>query len=183
MTPPGGFQLPPQAQQWLDQMWRSTYTRVQRMIDERLAAHFGAAWSGGKLDGSAVGGTLPIYTIPAHASTHNAGGSDALAPFTGDSGSGGAVGYVPAPAAGDAAAGKFLKADGTWTAPPGGSGSDPVFVASGASHSAGDVPDPGSTAGTTRYLREDATWQVPPTGGGSGTVDPNLGAMGLLGWA
>jgi len=37
----------------------------------------------------------------------------------------------------------------------------PVFVASGASHAAGAVPDPGSTAGTTRFLREDATFAVP----------------------
>lgn len=37
--------------------------------------------------------------------------------FTGDSGSGGVKGLVPAPAAGDAAAVKFLKADGTWAAP------------------------------------------------------------------
>jgi len=37
----------------------------------------------------------------------------------GDSGAGGTKGLVPAPAAGDAAAGKFLKADGTWTAPSG----------------------------------------------------------------
>jgi len=36
----------------------------------------------------------------------------------GDSGSGGTKGLVPAPAAGDAAAGKFLKADGTWLVPP-----------------------------------------------------------------
>jgi hypothetical protein len=34
--------------------------------------------------------------------------------FVGDSGSGGVAGLVPAPAAGDAAANKFLKADGTW---------------------------------------------------------------------
>lgn len=34
----------------------------------------------------------------------------------GDSGAGGTKGLVPAPAAGDAAAGKFLKADGAWTA-------------------------------------------------------------------
>jgi hypothetical protein len=34
--------------------------------------------------------------------------------FVGDSGSGGTKGLVPAPAAGDAAAFKFLKADGTW---------------------------------------------------------------------
>lgn len=42
-----------------------------------------------------------------------------LAAFTGDSGSGGVKGLVPAPAAGDAAATKFLKADGTWTTPSG----------------------------------------------------------------
>lgn len=35
----------------------------------------------------------------------------------GDSGSGGTKGLCPAPAAGDAAAGKFLKADGTWAVP------------------------------------------------------------------
>jgi hypothetical protein len=35
----------------------------------------------------------------------------------GDSGSGGTKGLVPAPSAGDAAAGKYLKADGVWTAP------------------------------------------------------------------
>ncbi|WP_188130678.1 hypothetical protein [Paraburkholderia panacisoli] len=46
----------------------------------------------------------------------------------------------------------------------------PVFVASGASHAAGAVPDPGSTAGSARYLREDCTWQVPPGSGGSSTL-------------
>ena len=39
--------------------------------------------------------------------------------MVGDSGAGGTKGLVPAPAAGDAAASKFLKADGTWTAPTG----------------------------------------------------------------
>lgn len=42
--------------------------------------------------------------------------------FTGDSGSGGSVGLVPAPTSGSAAAGKFLKADGTWAVPPAASG-------------------------------------------------------------
>lgn len=37
----------------------------------------------------------------------------------GDSGSGGTKGMVPAPASGDAAAGKFLKADGSFAVPPG----------------------------------------------------------------
>lgn len=36
------------------------------------------------------------------------------------------------------------------------------FVASGASHARGSVPDPGAVAGTTKYLREDASWTVPP---------------------
>jgi hypothetical protein len=40
----------------------------------------------------------------------------------GDSGSGGTKGLVPAPASGDAAAGKYLKADGTWATPSGGGG-------------------------------------------------------------
>jgi hypothetical protein len=42
------------------------------------------------------------------------------------------------------------------------------FVASGASHARGAVPDPGASPGTTKFLREDAAWVVPP-GGGSGT--------------
>lgn len=54
----------------------------------------------------------------------------------------------------------------TWSTPP-------TFVASGASHAVGYVPDPGSTAGTTKFLREDATWVVPSGGsatpGGSNT--------------
>jgi hypothetical protein len=40
--------------------------------------------------------------------------------MVGDSGSGGTMGLVPAPAAGDAAAGKYLKADGTWATAGGG---------------------------------------------------------------
>lgn len=40
--------------------------------------------------------------------------------MVGDSGSGGAKGLAPAPGAGDAAAGKFLKADGTWSVPSSG---------------------------------------------------------------
>lgn len=39
--------------------------------------------------------------------------------FTGDAGAGGAKGAVPAPAAGDAAAGRYLAAGGGWSAPAG----------------------------------------------------------------
>ena len=45
-----------------------------------------------------------------------------LITMVGDSGSGGTKGLVPAPGAGDAAASKFLKADGTWATPAGGGG-------------------------------------------------------------
>lgn len=49
-----------------------------------------------------------------------------VATLVGDSGAGGTKGLVPAPAAGDAAASKFLKADGVWTV-AGGSG-DPAWT-------------------------------------------------------
>lgn len=48
--------------------------------------------------------------------------ADSLPNFTGDSGSGGLRGLVPAPAAGDGAAQKYLRANGTWSVPPSGSG-------------------------------------------------------------
>lgn len=44
----------------------------------------------------------------------------ALNALVGDSGTGGTKGLAPAPAAGDAAAAKFLKADATWAVPAGG---------------------------------------------------------------
>jgi hypothetical protein len=43
--------------------------------------------------------------------------TDLLSAMVGDSGAGGTKGLVPAPGAGDAAAGKFLKADGTFALP------------------------------------------------------------------
>jgi hypothetical protein len=53
-----------------------------------------------------------------------------------------------------------------------------VFGASGGSHAAGAVPDPGSSAGSTRYLREDATWVVPS--GGGGAVTSVFGRTGIV---
>jgi len=67
-------------------------------------------------------------TPTGHGNTHT-NGSDDVADLVGDSGSGGTHGLAPAPGAGDAAAGKFLKADGVWTTPSGG----------------GDVAGPGSS--------------------------------------
>lgn len=81
-------------------------------------------------------------TPSVHATTHTFGGSDAVGSVTpsahaipyadssgnltawiagmvGDSGSGGTAGLAPAPSAGDAAAGKFLSAGGTYSVPTG----------------------------------------------------------------
>jgi hypothetical protein len=49
-----------------------------------------------------------------------------MPPMLGDTGSGGTGGAVPAPGAGDAAAGKFLRADGSWGIPSATSGGTPV---------------------------------------------------------
>ena len=46
-----------------------------------------------------------------------ASGNHTHSSFVGDAGAGGLAGFVPAPASGDAAAGKYLDADGTWTIP------------------------------------------------------------------
>jgi hypothetical protein len=53
-----------------------------------------------------------------------------VAALVGDSGAGGTAGFAPAPAAGDAAAGKFLKADNTWAIPAGGSAGALVLLLS-----------------------------------------------------
>lgn len=53
-----------------------------------------------------------------------------MATMVGDSGSGGTQGAVPAPSAGDAAAGKFLSAAGTWDLPSGGGGGGTATIAS-----------------------------------------------------
>jgi hypothetical protein len=61
---------------------------------------------------TSVSGTAPIV------SSGGATPAISINTFVGDSGSGGLRGAVPAPAAGDAAANKYLKADGTWHSVP-----------------------------------------------------------------
>ncbi len=100
-----------------------------------------------------------------------AGGGDLSADRTltvstlvGDSGAGGTVGVVPAPAAGDAAAGKYLKADGTWTTPPD-TDTVPVDMTgdSGAGGTKGYAPAPAAgDAAAGKYLKADGTWTTPP---------------------
>jgi len=55
--------------------------------------------------------------------------AEILPHFTGDAGSGGLSGTVPAPAPGDAAAGKVLGASGLWVVPPAGSGGGSTALA------------------------------------------------------
>ena len=64
-----------------------------------------------------------------------------LSAVVGDSGAGGTKGLVPAPSAGDAAASRFLKADGTWATPAG----------------SGDVTAAATFANDNRMLRSDGT--------------------------
>ena len=82
-------------------------------------------------------------TIELQGHTHSA--------FTGDSGSGGAAGFVPAPVSGDAAANKYLKANGTWATVAAG---DTVSIAT----SAADVLSVSSGAISADDLGSDKLW-------------------------
>ncbi len=86
--------------------------------------------------------------------------------FTGDSGSGGAAGLVPAPTAGDAAAGKYLDSDGTWSTPP-----DTDTTYSNATTSADGLMS-SSDKSKLDGIATGATVGVPASGGNfTGTVD------------
>lgn len=65
------------------------------------------AWQKGASTGIDPVSGFPIYPVSA-----------SIPQMTGDTGSGGSEGLVPAPPSGSAAAGEFLKADGTFAVPP-----------------------------------------------------------------
>lgn len=68
---------------------------------------------------STYGDSLNVPQVAINATGHATSASNvAIATMVGDSGSGGTKGLVPAPASGDAAAKKFLMADGAWTELP-----------------------------------------------------------------
>lgn len=79
---------------------------------------FPSDWSGffDRLIGSATN-TIPIRGAGGWTGISPSSYTALLSTMVGDTGSGGTKGLVPAPAAGDAAAGKFLKADGTFALP------------------------------------------------------------------
>lgn len=83
--------------------------------------------------------------------------------MVGDSGSGGVKGLVPAPAAGDAAALKFLSAGGTWIVPGGGS-------------APGNVVGPASAVNSNIVLFDGTTGKIIKDGGHSIDTDGALAA-------
>lgn len=119
--------------------------------------------------------------------------------MVGDSGSGGTKGLVPAPASGDAAAGKYLKADGTW-ATVSGSGTvtsvDISAPAAGITATGGPVTSSGSISlglandlaavealATTGIVRRTATdtWSAGTAVSLSAEVSGNLPVSNLNG--
>jgi hypothetical protein len=106
--------------------------------------------------------------------------------FVGDSGSGGTKGLVPAPISGDAAANKYLKADGTWNA----------ISLNGYLKADGSVPltanwDVGAFEVTAESLKVDGTaglghfhirYQSAIPTGAANNSKLFAGATGALGW-
>lgn len=95
-------------------------------LDTDLTAIAALVSAADKLPYATGAGTWALADLPAAgrtfiAATTAAAETAILSAMVGDSGAGGTKGLVPAPAAGDAAASKFLKADGTWAAASGGS--------------------------------------------------------------
>ena len=112
---------------------------------------------------SSVSSTDPALTISPTTGAVVASANN----FVGDSGSGGVHGVVPAPAAGDAAADKFLKADGTWATTPAGTGTvTSVALTAPAEFSVSGSPV--TTSGTLAITKATETantvWAGPTTG-------------------
>ncbi|TXH16816.1 MAG: hypothetical protein E6R03_04915 [Hyphomicrobiaceae bacterium] len=163
-----------------------------------------ADWSGIVTSNSSVVGTDPItvglrYNAVSTISANlvYAGpstGSPAVASFrslvaadlpamVGDSGAGGTKGAVPAPAAGDAAAGKFLKADGTWAVPSGGGSSVPNHSAQGPirntmfrtwTHNGTSITDGAYTGPACWYFLQSGTNNTISAGTGLGKSSHSL---------
>lgn len=90
----------------------------------------------------------------------------------GDSGAGGTKGLVPAPSAGDAAAGKFLKADGSFAVPPG--------TATGGSGGIGDVTGQASSVDSEIALFSGAGGKTIKRATGSGLVKATSGVYSTV---
>lgn len=93
--------------------------------------------------------------------------------MVGDSGSGGTKGLVPAPGSGDAAAGKFLKADGAWTVVTGFIPTS-AFVSQWGGGALGAITFDGSSA-VTGFSRSGSTYTATaPCGATNATIDAGV---------
>ncbi len=132
----------------------------------------------GVWNGTAVSTTYGGLGIDSHASTgfyYDTAGTASVKTATqstalldvvvGDSGSGGTKGLVPAAASGDAAAGKFLKADGSFAIPPGSGGGSGINYTS----PNGDA-EVNATTGWANFADAAAATPVNLTGGSPTTV-------------
>lgn len=100
--------------------------------------------------------------------------------FTGDSGSGGLKGLVPAPASGDAAAGKYLHSDGTWKGVAGAAGGTVTSVAISGTNGLSLVSgSPITTAGTIALTIGNIGGTTPVTINGL-TITPTTGTISVL---
>lgn len=99
--------------------------------------------------------------------------------MVGDSGSGGTKGLVPAPASGDAAAGKVLKADGTWAVPAGSSGAYGTATTVSAANTSGTIQITGIAAFVAYKLI--VVNLLPATDGATATLQFGIG--GTPTWA
>jgi hypothetical protein len=158
-----------------------------------LAGTSGTPGSGNKYVTDADSRNSDARTPTAHAASHQDGGSDEVATITpgngaipkatssgkltanwvpdviGDSGSGGAHGLVPAPASGDAAAGKFLKADGTFAVPPNSGGTVTTVSVTTANGVSGSVANATTTPAITLTLGAITPSSVAASGAVSGS--------------